>query len=78
MTKGHGLLYYHDNYAIKTNTFNQNQLLRKFWTMVGTSTSPYNEEFVAIMESKEYPFYGVQFHPEKNMYEWKVVADRSA
>merc|ERR1739838_1283490 len=27
-------------------------------------------EFVDIFESKRYPFYGVQFHPEKNAFEW--------
>jgi gamma-glutamyl hydrolase len=30
------------------------------------------------MEAKDYPFYGVQFHPEKNLFEWKVYADRTA
>jgi gamma-glutamyl hydrolase len=29
------------------------------------------------VESKEYPIYAVQFHPEKNLFEWKVFADRS-
>jgi gamma-glutamyl hydrolase len=29
------------------------------------------------MEAKDYPFYAVQYHPEKNLYEWKVFADRS-
>ena len=78
MTKGHGLVLYSHHRGIKINTFTQNQLLRKFWNLIGTSTSPYNEEFVAIMESKEYPIFAVQFHPEKNLYEWKVTADRSA
>ncbi|XP_063994829.1 chitobiosyldiphosphodolichol beta-mannosyltransferase-like [Diachasmimorpha longicaudata] len=27
-------------------------------------------EFVSSLEHVSYPFYGVQFHPEKNMYEW--------
>nr|XP_031825645.1 gamma-glutamyl hydrolase-like [Nomia melanderi] len=26
--------------------------------------------FVSSVESTEYPFFGVQFHPEKNLYEW--------
>ena len=30
-----------------------------------------------MIEAKNYPFFGVQFHPEKNIYEWKVFADRS-
>jgi gamma-glutamyl hydrolase len=27
-------------------------------------------EFVSTIEHRNYPFYGVQFHPEKNLYEW--------
>ena len=27
-------------------------------------------EFISSLESVDYPFYGVQFHPEKNVYEW--------
>lgn len=29
-------------------------------------------EFISSLESVDYPFYGVQFHPEKNAYEWKI------
>ncbi|KAJ1528079.1 hypothetical protein ONE63_007996 [Megalurothrips usitatus] len=28
-------------------------------------------EFVSALEHRRLPFYGVQFHPEKNSYEWK-------
>lgn len=27
-------------------------------------------EFISTIEHRFYPFYGVQFHPEKNLYEW--------
>ena len=27
--------------------------------------------FISAIEGKEYPFYGLQFHPEKNPFEWK-------
>lgn len=27
-------------------------------------------EFISTIEHRRYPFYGVQFHPEKNLYEW--------
>ncbi|XP_043477610.1 gamma-glutamyl hydrolase A-like isoform X2 [Leptopilina heterotoma] len=27
-------------------------------------------EFISTIEDKKYPFYGIQFHPEKNVYEW--------
>ncbi|GFG38658.1 hypothetical protein Cfor_09242 [Coptotermes formosanus] len=29
-------------------------------------------EFISSVEHRKYPFYGVQFHPEKNAFEWKV------
>lgn len=29
-----------------------------------------NFEFISTIEHRRYPFYGVQFHPEKNLYEW--------
>lgn len=29
------------------------------------------------MEAKKYPFYAVQFHPEKSVFEWKVYSDKS-
>ncbi|XP_003739520.1 gamma-glutamyl hydrolase-like [Galendromus occidentalis] len=27
-------------------------------------------EYISSMEAKHYPFYAVQFHPEKNVFEW--------
>lgn len=29
-------------------------------------------EFVSTFEHVDYPFYGLQFHPEKNSFEWVV------
>lgn len=37
------------------------------------SINQYNGiEFISSFEHNKYPFYGVQFHPEKNAFEWKV------
>ncbi|XP_065202014.1 gamma-glutamyl hydrolase-like [Planococcus citri] len=41
------------------------------WIVTSTSTSSKGIEFIASVEHKRYPFYGVQFHPEKPAYEWK-------
>ncbi len=30
----------------------------------------YFSEFIALLESKKYPIWGSQFHPEKNAFEW--------
>lgn len=29
-------------------------------------------EFISSLEHITYPFYGLQFHPEKNLYEWII------
>ena len=76
-TKGSGLMYFHHNWAILVDTFNKNKYLKDFWTLAATATTSYNEKFVTTMEAKKYPFYAVQFHAEKNLYEWNVYADRS-
>ena len=34
--------------------------------VVGTSKGRKGKEFVAIIESHHFPFYGVQWHPERN------------
>lgn len=35
-------------------------------------TSYEDTEFISSVEHKKYPFYGVQFHPEKNAFEWTI------
>ncbi len=51
--------------------------MHEFWKIVGETTSSYNEKFVSVWEARKYPFYGVQFHPEKAIFEWKVYSDKS-
>ncbi|CAG9812107.1 unnamed protein product [Chironomus riparius] len=42
----------------------------KDWSVISTNRDWNNLEFISSIEHKAYPFYGVQFHPEKNLYEW--------
>ena len=44
----------------------------KYWDTVATSKSKDKIpiEYVSMLEYKKYPFYGVQFHPEKILFEW--------
>lgn len=42
------------------------------WTVLSTNKDYNGFEFISSVEHKRYPFYGIQFHPEKNIYEWGV------
>jgi gamma-glutamyl hydrolase len=44
--------------------------LDKEWRSISLNRDWNDFEFISTMEHKEYPFYGLQFHPEKNMFEW--------
>lgn len=63
VTKGTGLFYFNHNYAVTVDEYNSNSKLKNFWTLLATTTTNHNENFVAAIESHRYPFYGVQFHP---------------
>ncbi|XP_026762445.1 gamma-glutamyl hydrolase A-like isoform X1 [Galleria mellonella] len=45
--------------------------LNKDWRVTSYSNDDKGVQFIATIENKRYPFYGVQFHPEKNSFEWK-------
>jgi len=49
--------------------------LKEFFEILSISLDHNNKEFISAIEAKEYPFYGIQFHPEKNAYEWKSHLD---
>lgn len=44
----------------------------QYWDVIGTSKSKDKNpiEYVSMLEYKKFPFYGVQFHPEKVLFEW--------
>ena len=44
--------------------------LDKFYKPLATSIDDGGLEFIATIEAINYPFWGLQFHPEKNVYEW--------
>lgn len=77
LQSGDGILYFNHHFAITKEYFLNNQLLRKFWNVDSYTTTSYSEDFLSTFNAKNYPFFGVQFHPEKNLFEWKVYADRS-
>uniref|UniRef100_A0A336L4L4 folate gamma-glutamyl hydrolase n=1 Tax=Culicoides sonorensis TaxID=179676 RepID=A0A336L4L4_CULSO len=57
------------HYCITPQNFTSNNL-DESWQMLATNKDQNNMEFVSVIEHRKYPYYGVQFHPEKNLYEW--------
>lgn len=48
--------------------------LNEMWRVMSVNHDWNGNEFISTIEHLRYPFYGVQFHPEKNLYEF--VANR--
>lgn len=44
--------------------------LGEFWTILSDNTDSDGLEFISSMEARNYPFYAIQYHPEKNSYTW--------
>lgn len=60
--------YHH--YGISVDLFNENSLLSDFYFNIGSSTDRNGLDFVTAIEAKQYPFYALQFHPERSLFEW--------
>ena len=45
-------------------------LLSNDWTLLATSEDREGTAYVAAMEHRSRPYYGVQYHPEKDSFEW--------
>ncbi|KAH0617676.1 hypothetical protein JD844_016155 [Phrynosoma platyrhinos] len=56
-------------WSLSVQNFTNNEKLREFYRIL--TTNVHNVEFISTMEAYKYPVYGVQWHPEKNPYEWK-------
>jgi gamma-glutamyl hydrolase len=54
----------HD-FGISPQDFMENPHLRRFYTILATSRDNNGRDYVAAIEGKYYPVYGVQWHPER-------------
>ncbi|XP_010707289.1 gamma-glutamyl hydrolase [Meleagris gallopavo] len=57
-------------WSISMENFTKNEKLYNFYNVLTTNTDD-EVEFISTMEAYRYPIYGVQWHPEKNPFEWK-------
>jgi gamma-glutamyl hydrolase len=52
-------------YGISPKDFHQHPSLHTFYDILATAKDEDGKEYVAIVEAKQYPIYGVQHHPER-------------
>lgn len=60
---------YHTS-GVTVSDFYETPALSNFFNLLSTNFDRNEREFVSWVEGKDYPIYAVQFHPEKNMFEW--------
>jgi gamma-glutamyl hydrolase len=74
MEHGSKLFYYSHQLGVTPEMFNKSMDTR-CWKITALSRDSIGKKFVAAAESTCRPYYGVQFHPEKNLFEWYSKAD---
>ncbi len=63
------------HYGIWTDHFKSTSSLSGFYNMLSTNVDRNGDEFVSTMEAFKYPIYGLQWHPEKNNFEYSETED---
>lgn len=74
------MFFFNHEHAFFLDAFAANPDLVANYRVIASSfsrTHPDSMPIIAIIESRAFPFYGVQFHPEKNSYEPKIDTDKS-
>jgi len=52
--------------GITPKKFKRIKSINNFYKIIGTSKDRKGREFIAILEARNYPLYGVQWHPERS------------
>jgi len=65
--------FHHD--GIHPSWYKRSKRLKRQYRLLATSLDRNGKPFVAAMEGIKYPFYGLQFHPEKPAFEWHPTLD---
>jgi len=64
-------------YCVSPETYNTTSLSRDY-LLIATNRDWEGQQFVSAFEHRSRPVYGVQFHPEKNIFEWGEKSSISA
>ncbi|XP_076864672.1 gamma-glutamyl hydrolase [Brachyhypopomus gauderio] len=57
------------SWSLSVQNYTRNSKLKRFYKVLTTNTDG-RKEFISTMEAYRYPFYAVQWHPEKSQFEW--------
>eukprot|EP00697_Spironema_sp_BW2_P017805 gnl/Spiro4/9612_TR5101_c1_g1_i1.p1 gnl/Spiro4/9612_TR5101_c1_g1~~gnl/Spiro4/9612_TR5101_c1_g1_i1.p1 ORF type:complete len:388 (+),score=106.95 gnl/Spiro4/9612_TR5101_c1_g1_i1:31-1164(+) len=58
------------HWGLPYSTFFANQNLFNFFNLISSNVDRNGKAFISSLEGKNYPVYGVQWHPERSMFEW--------
>jgi len=64
------ITYNHHNYGISPDVYKKDSSLDNFFKIISTNYGLKGKEFISMIEGRDYPFYGAQWHPEKNNFEF--------
>ena len=59
-----GFVYFTHNYGISPKRFYSNPALVSIFNVLSTTVDRKGKEYVSMIEARNLPFYGTQFHPE--------------
>ncbi|XP_028401389.1 gamma-glutamyl hydrolase-like [Dendronephthya gigantea] len=59
-------------YSVLLSKFKKNDNISKFFRILSTNNDRNGKTFVSTMEGIRYPIYGIQWHAEKNSFEWNL------
>ncbi|XP_071350909.1 gamma-glutamyl hydrolase [Trachinotus anak] len=57
------------SWSLSIQNYSRNAKLKRFYRVLSTNNDG-KKEFISTMEAYRYPFYAVQWHPEKSPFEW--------
>ncbi|XP_023280317.1 gamma-glutamyl hydrolase-like, partial [Seriola lalandi dorsalis] len=57
------------SWSLSIQNYSRNAKLKRFYKILSTNNDG-KKEFISTMEANRYPFYAVQWHPEKSPFEW--------
>eukprot|EP01123_Difflugia_compressa_P006169 TRINITY_DN18335_c0_g1_i1.p1 TRINITY_DN18335_c0_g1~~TRINITY_DN18335_c0_g1_i1.p1 ORF type:complete len:302 (+),score=55.00 TRINITY_DN18335_c0_g1_i1:59-907(+) len=56
--------------GVSPSTYSTNDNLHSFYNLLTWNVDRNNKQFVSSIEGKKYPFYAIQWHAEKPLFEW--------